>query len=334
MKCVYLLFVCFLTIHVSAQEKLVIMGKASNQYVVHTVTKETSLQSISNQFGQSVTRLSAYNGLNPAKKLAKGAKIKIPLTQYNLVRTKGDRNSAPVYHAIAKGDNLYRLSKETKVPLATLKQWNGLKKDAVKVGDLLIVGYMVNARVTESAEPEEVQTAKEEPRVMVPVISKPAENPPAVKKEEVTTVIKKETAQPTETQAAVTTPLVQQQATSVISRDAAGYAPKEGDEGFFATLYAQQVNDQNKQFHSGDAATFKTISGWSDRKYYVLMNDVAPETIVRITAPNNRSICAKVLGPLQETKGGSGLMLRMSNSAASVLGITDPRFTVTVTYYE
>jgi hypothetical protein len=193
---------------------------------------------------------------------------------------------------------------------------------------------MVNARVSETAEPEEVQTAKEEPRVTVPVISKPAENPPAVKKEALTPVIKKETAQLAETQAAVTAPPVQQQAASVISRDAAGYAPKEGDEGFFATLYAQQVNDQNKQFHSGDAATFKTISGWSDRKYYVLMNDVAPETIVRITAPNNRSICAKVLGPLQETKGGSGLMLRMSNSAASVLGITDPRFTVTVTYYE
>jgi hypothetical protein len=66
----------------------------------------------------------------------------------------------------------------------------------------------------------------------------------------------------------------------------------------------------------------------------VLINDVAPETIVRITAPNNKSICAKVLGPLQETKGANGLLLRMSNSAASTLGITDPKFTVTVTFFE
>jgi hypothetical protein len=33
------------------------------------------------------------------------------------------------------------------------------------------------------------------------------------------------------------------------------------------------------------------------------MNDVAPKTVVRITAPGNKSICAMVLGPLQETKG-------------------------------
>jgi hypothetical protein len=65
-----------------------------------------------------------------------------------------------------------------------------------------------------------------------------------------------------------------------------------------------------------------------------LINDIAPETIVRITAPNNKSVCAKVLGPLQETKGGSGLLLRMSNSAASALGIIDTRFTVTVTHFE
>jgi hypothetical protein len=102
---------------------------------------------------------------------------------------------------------------------------------------------------------------------------------------------------------------------------------------FMPSIFRQQ----SKQFHSGDAATFKTISGWTDRKYYVLINDVAPETIVRITAPNNKSICAKVLGPLQETKGANGLLLRMSNSAAStlgMLGITDPKFTVTVTFFE
>ena len=64
------------------------------------------------------------------------------------------------------------------------------------------------------------------------------------------------------------------------------------------------------------------------------MNDVAPKTVVRITAPGNKSICAMVLGPLQETKGANGLLLRLSNSAASHLQKVDPKFTVQVNYYK
>jgi len=56
--------------------------------------------------------------------------------------------------------------------------------------------------------------------------------------------------------------------------------------------------------------------------------------VVRITGTTNKSICAMVLGPLQETKGAAGLLLRISNSAISALGITDAKFTVTVTYFE
>jgi len=128
--------------------------------------------------------------------------------------------------------------------------------------------------------------------------------------------------------------VIKETANPVKKEESPDYIPKEGDEGYFASAYSGHDKELAKQFHSGDAATFKTISGWTDRKYYVLINDVPPETIVRITGPNNKSICAKVLGPLQETKGGEGLLLRMSNSAASTLGITDAKFTVTVTYFE
>ncbi|NCI47148.1 LysM peptidoglycan-binding domain-containing protein [Sediminibacterium soli] len=337
MKCAFLLLACAVMLRVSAQEKLVIMGREPNRYVVHTVKSETSLQTVSNQFGQSVTKLAAYNRISPNKKLAKGTQVKIPLTQYNLVHAKTDRSSAPLFHKIAKGDNLYRLSKDSKVPLATLKQWNGLKADAVKIGDLVIVGYMVNAKTEETPEPAAPVTVREEtkttpvagPKTTEETIVAKTEEKPAGRKEP---VIAEKT--PQENTVTAKPAAVNTAAASVSQTDNTGYTPREGDEGYFASAYAQPANDQNKQFHSGDAATFKTISGWSDHKYYVLINDVAPETIVRITAPNNKSICAKVLGPLQETKGGSGLLLRMSNSAASALGFTDPKFTVTVTYFE
>lgn len=330
MKNYSLVFACLFTLVAGAQEKLVVMGKSPDQYVIHTVNGEASLQSISNQFGQSVTKLSTYNGLNATAVLANGTQIKIPLTQYNLVRIKGD-NSAPVYHIVQKGDNLYRLSKANNVSLAVLKGWNGMKTDIVKDGQALIIGYMVNAKITETKKLSDVHpkvpdlNENESSTVTAAKLSKKNTD-----REETVTILSKKRKQAAEKEKLLFTPPVSEP----IKKDEPVYVPKEGDEGYFAVLYSAHTKEQSQQFHSGDAAIFKTISGWTDHKYYVLINDIAPETIVRVTSPGNKSICAKVLGPLQETKGGSGLLLRMSNSAASALGITDTRVTVTVTYFQ
>ncbi|MDE3253029.1 MAG: hypothetical protein KGO92_09485, partial [Bacteroidota bacterium] len=112
------------------------------------------------------------------------------------------------------------------------------------------------------------------------------------------------------------------------------YVPREGDEGYFAAGYANGIANKSLNEMKGEAATFKSVSGWTDRKFYVLMNDVKPKTLVRITAANHKSICAMVLGPLQETRGGAGLLLRISNSAASFLGISDEKFPITITFFE
>ncbi|MDB5211294.1 MAG: hypothetical protein JWQ30_2121 [Sediminibacterium sp.] len=335
----------FFTISVSAQEKLIIKGKASDMYVVHAANGTENLQNISNAFGLSVTKVSSYNksNINPSAVLAKGTEIKIPLTKNNLTQQPGD-NSAPVYHVIKKGENLYRVSQAyNKVPLASMRVWNHMQKDAVKDGQKLIIGYMVNAKMPETAE-KKTETKKDiapgsttVQSNTAPVEKKPAEKkdavvPPPVQKDapvnNTPTVIPKDIQKPAENKTIVAEVKKKEEPVSL------EYSPKEGDEGYFAAGYAEHTKEQTQQFHSGDAAIFKTISGWTDRKFYVLMNDIAPKTVVRITGPGNKSICAMVLGPLQETRGANGLLLRLSNSAASALGLTDPKFTVTVTYFE
>jgi LysM repeat protein len=338
-----LLIACFFTITVSAQEKLVIMGKASDMYVVHSASGTENLQNISGGFGLSLTKVSGYNkiNINSAAVLPKGTKIKIPLTKDNLLQHHSD-NSAPVYHVVKKGENLYRLSQAyNKVPLASMREWNHLQKDAVKNGQQVIIGYMVNAKVpaiTDKKTDPKKETVAANTDPVVPVADKkivekkePATAQPVAKESpanNITTVLPKEVPKPIENKPVITE--IKKKEEPVSSE----YFPKEGDEGYFASGYADHAKEQTQQFHSGDAAVFKTISGWTDRKFYVLMNDVAPKTVVRITAPGNKSICAMVLGPLQETKGANGLLLRLSNSAASALGLTDPKFTVTVTYFE
>lgn len=104
-------------------------------------------------------------------------------------------------------------------------------------------------------------------------------------------------------------------------------------EGVFASVF---TTDGQKSINSksGEAATFKSTSGWQDKKYYVLMNDVAPGTILKIESMENKIVYAKVLGSMPEMKENNGLLLRISNAAASYLGIIDPRFPVRISYYQ
>ena len=107
------------------------------------------------------------------------------------------------------------------------------------------------------------------------------------------------------------------------------------DEGFFVDSFPV-ANKYNQQItRTGRIATFKSTSGWTDKKYFVLMNDLPIGTIVRITnLDNNRSICAKVIGVLPAIKSNNNLLIRVSSATAHTLKITDKIITVTVGFYK
>lgn len=105
--------------------------------------------------------------------------------------------------------------------------------------------------------------------------------------------------------------------------------------GTFADIYASQASQKSENTKNGQAATFKSTSGWQDKKYYVLINDLTPGTIVKVSSPDNKkAVFAKVLGSMPEMKENNGLLVRISNAAASDLGIIDPKFPVRISYYQ
>ena len=79
---------------------------------------------------------------------------------------------------------------------------------------------------------------------------------------------------------------------------------------------------------------FKTTSGWEDGKYYLLIDDVTPGTIVKITNPsNNNAIYAKVLGEMAGIRQNEGYGIRISNAGASLLNVSDQeKFIVKINY--
>ncbi len=95
--------------------------------------------------------------------------------------------------------------------------------------------------------------------------------------------------------------------------------------GYFFTSFDQQVKTEPvKREETLTCGIFKTSSGWQDAKYYLLMDGVNPGTIVKLVNPaNNRIIYAKVLGEMSGIRLNDGFNIRISNAAASALGLAD-----------
>lgn len=317
MKKYCLLILAFIAgIYVSAQQKLMIKGKGNAMYIEHKVGEKESLSSVGRLYGITASQLARFNGKSPSALLGKSSIIKVPLKIQDIQTVN---TGAPVYHTVGKGDNLFKIAQTyNKVPLTQLKKWNKISVNAVKNGQEIIVGFLklnMEQAVAIKTNTTEVAIEKSNDAIIANADkSVSAANEPVVKTENKPDVSKL-SAEPKKEPVAIVLPEVP-------------------DEGFFASLYIKHDVTLVQKSLSGTAATFKTISGWTDRKYYVLVNDITPGTIVRITTSNNKSICARVLGPLPETKGAENLLLRLSNAAASVLDSKDLQFTVTLTYFE
>ncbi|MFM8588068.1 MAG: hypothetical protein ACKOBX_06980 [Bacteroidota bacterium] len=109
---------------------------------------------------------------------------------------------------------------------------------------------------------------------------------------------------------------------------------KTSDGNFFKSAYHQQVTEgKSITAECSNHGYFKSNSGWKDGKYYLLINEVLPGTIVKIELQSTqRTIYAKVLGPLTPTNENEGLMLRLSAASLASLGIKDNNGRITLTW--
>jgi len=105
---------------------------------------------------------------------------------------------------------------------------------------------------------------------------------------------------------------------------------KEVEEGYFAGLFSKQKKLASFETLEGTASVFKSVSGWEDKKFYILTNQLPIGTIVRITTADFKSICAKVISSLPDVS--NSIQYRLSDAAAAILGITNKTFKISVTY--
>jgi LysM repeat protein len=319
---VFAFLLAFISVTAFAQTTpLTVQLDSKNQpYLVHTLAPKENFYSVGRIYNISPRVFAPYNGLELTSPLSIGQAIKIPLNEQNYWQSgtrKENEVVVPLYYAVGAGENLSTVSKLFKTDNAALRSWNNLSSDAVSAGKKVIIGFLkidktlspLAAQGMSRQEPPIVKqepkkeepkpVVKEEPRKQEPKV----ETKPEPKKEEPKPVVKEEP----KTQPAP--------------------ASYEGN-GFFKEEYNKQSNNgRNTSNASGNGTTFKSTSGWSDGKYYVLVDNLEKGTIVMVRNPaNGKAVFAKVLAGVKETTPGSSAMFLLSNAAASQLGISAEKF--------
>jgi len=316
-----LALILFCSSIVFAQNQLIVQSNNKGLYLEHKVAPKENFYSIGRLYNVAPKDIEAFNGVDMNKGLAVGQTLKIPLNASNF--SQNTDKGRPVYYVVQAKEGLYRVSlKNNTVLMADLRKWNKLSSDKIAPGEKLIVGYLV------SVEANNIVAQTKEPEVKQQEIKQPVEEKkdPVITKQGTTIVNKEETPGKQDPEKKIETPV-----TTQVSH----VAVNDGSSGYFKPQFDLQIKSQPvKKDETASAGIFKTSSGWQDAKYYALMDNVEPGTIIKVVNPtNNKAIYAKVLGEMSGIRQNQGYDVRISNAAASALEVSDTdKFIVRVNY--
>jgi len=305
---------------VFAQSQLIVQDSNKGLYLNHKVAPKENFYSIGRHYNVPPKDIETFNGLDMNKGLSVGQIVKIPLNAGNF--SQGIAKGQPVYYVVQPKEGLYKVSlKNNNVLMADLRKWNKLSSDKVEPGQKLIVGYFLISK--------EADKIAQVPEIKQPETKQPIEEKkePTVTKQETVTVVKEEAPKRQEPERKIEAPPA--------SRNVSAVSVNDGNGGYFKPQFDLQIKSQPaKADQTASAGIFKTSSGWQDAKYYALIDNVEPGTIIRVINPtNNKAIYAKVLGEMSGIRQNQGYDVRISNAAASALDVTDTdKFIVRVNY--
>ena len=301
---------CFTVGSLLAQPaELIIKTDDSKPYLEHKVASKESFFSIGRLYNAHPRHIAAFNGIDMAKGLKLGQRVKIPLTDTNFTQEKGE--GVPVYYVTKNKEELKNISeKNGMVNVEKLKNWNAINGNEAAKGKNVIIGFLITNEMKSMAvtipdgNPADTKKESELKKTEPDVIKEP--------------IVVKEEPQKVE-------PMLVNQDGRIVNTGS----------GYFKNDFDRQVRRSalTKEM-TVTSGIFKTTSGWQDAKYYLLIDKVEPGTIVRITNPaNNKIVYAKVLYGMEGIRQNQGLDIRISNAAASALEITDiEKFIVKVNY--
>ena len=266
---------------------------AQDSGIIHIVKSGETITQIANFYKIKAKDIYTYNQLDKNGYIKVGQKLNIPKTVKNTAKKESlvttTKRNNGSFHIIEPGETLYKISKDHNVSIQQLRDLNNLQNDNIKLGDTLFFSKQKNNAIVVSNNPEKVAAKSIQKNATINDSNKLNDN----------------------------------NIESKLFKNTESFN-RINEVGVFEKQFKQTSKSV-----TGLCGTFKTISGWKDKKYYALMNDAVNGSVVKVKV-DDKVIYAKVLGPLPDIKDDGSLMIRISNAAAAALGVHYDLFEVKV----
>ena len=327
----YLLFVFFFfSISALCAQTLPLMVQLDEQkkpYLNHTIGVKENFYSIGRIYNISPKVFAPYNGVELTSGLSIGQTIKIPLNEANFWQSgarKENETVLPVYHLVQSKETVTSVCKLYNADKTMLVSWNNISDEKISVGDKLIIGFL---KVDKTLSPLAVQGVGPRAEPPSPKVEEKNEEPkiPAKPLEEKKT--------PPQTKLPNRDSIKQASVKKEEKPDPEILSTYKGD-GHFKEEYNTQTNSgKNIQKGTMKGGSFKSTSGWTDGKYYILVDGIERGTILQLLNTSNKKfIYAKVLAGIAETKPGAVEAFLISNAAAQQLGLSSSNFELEISW--
>ncbi|CAN5630281.1 hypothetical protein BH10BAC2_BH10BAC2_13930 [soil metagenome] len=318
----------------------------NTKYTLHTLAQGETLSMLAQKYKTTVGDIMRLNGMHADTRLSLGQKLKIPASGQTVERPGETKAKPPAVkdappltpspatnvnasssltHTVLPKETMYGISKKYGVTIDQIKQWNNMADNNLEIGQVIAV----SAKGVAEAAAKRKEQAETEVKAITAV---PDQTPPVVTKEiiKVDEPVKDNALQ----QAAEKKAVLNTAAETKTKERAVTNAANDGSDNFFTKNFGELSSNKSTANANGTAMIFKTASGWSDKKYYVLMNQAPSGSIVKISAANGNIVYAKVLWTLDDMKENKGLQFRISEAGAAALNVQGDKFSLSIQYYQ
>lgn len=341
----------------------IIQQYQAQRYIPHEVMPGETWYRLGQIYQLHPDLIARANGMTVDSVLRLHTTIKIPLLPENFIQPHQipAQGYQPVFHQVMPGETLYHISTLYKpATVEDLRLWNHLTDNAIRSGQLLVVGYMrfnskalplsfasshvAVAPATPSSVPQSASPAMADSALMFRALHpKAAENghiPPPLPEKQPQIAIQPSAAlatQPNPERKDTSREHTLSEAAFSTSASALSHTQETAEISPFLQEYEQQAHQPGwKQ------AEIRGAGGWfssnippSSRKYYVLFNAAPRGQIIQITNPlNGKSIYAKVLDGIPKLGENANLIVKISDAAQKDLGTMQDKFFCIVHYFE
>ena len=241
-------------------------------------------------------------------------------------QTQGSSNEKILFHVVAKGETLYRISKDNSITVDELKKLNNLTSNNVSLGQKLIIGRTKNLREVVR------QPIEESPIVQKQVSEKIEKADPEIKtkKEEVVPEIKKEVKVVVEAETTMTT---KQEPIKSLKVDSPSVYTNLGNSSSSSIEKDAKTGVTTEKITQSGLATWITDGELNQNKFYAMHRTAPIGTIIKITNKmNNNSVFVKVVGLLPDTGDNANVIIKITQAAAQRIGALDQRFQAELSY--